>query len=81
MVIIQVLHPCYKGGEYSTEELGKLKARLRRGKLVKAEAYLYFFGLCYEIIKHNQYEVLHKVELNMDKTVKLDTAQRLEQLL
>lgn len=40
-----------------------------------------FCGLCFEIIKHNQYEVLRKTTLNMDKAVKIDTTQRLDQLL
>lgn len=28
-------------------------------------------GLCYEVIKRNQYELLQKLELNMDKEVKV----------
>ncbi len=48
---------------------------------VQKLANLYLCGLCYEVIKHNQYKLLHKFKLNMDKELKIDTAQRLEQLL
>lgn len=48
---------------------------------VKKLTNLYLRGLCYEVIKHNQYKLLYKFKLNMDKEVKIDTAQRLEQLL
>lgn len=48
---------------------------------IKAPANLYFCGLCCEVIKHNQYDVLHTLKLNIEEEVNIDAAQRLEQLL
>lgn len=47
---------------------------------IKTLANLYFCGLFCEVIKHNKYNVMDKLKLNMDKKVKIDTAQRLERL-
>lgn len=41
----------------------------------------WFLVLCFEMIKNNYYEALHQTTLNMDKAVKIDTTQRLDQLL
>lgn len=36
---------------------------------------------CFEMIKHNQYEMLHKTTLNMNKAIGIDTTRRFKQLL
>lgn len=53
----------------------------RRAMVFLYRHWVCFLVLCFEMIKNNHYEAFHQTTLNMDKAVKTDTTQRLDQLL
>lgn len=53
----------------------------RRAMVLLYRHWVCFLVLCFEMIKNNHYEALHQTTLNMEKEVKIDTTQRLDQLL